>query len=98
RYQGVAEIERPARAEGSGVRVIHIEITLEREPRRRSAERKVGDPDEQRQIGGVDENLRITRGAAGIAAANRIVCGKTVLERTPESRLGAIPASALGRG
>ena len=80
------------------MRVAHVVGAFERECGRRAAKHKIGDPDEKREVGCVDENLRITGVAAGVAAANRVVRGEMVIARTPESGLGAIPASAPSRG
>ena len=61
---------------------------------RRTAERQIGDADEQRKVGGVDEDLRKSGLAAGSAAAKRIVRRKAILRRASEPGLGAIPAGA----
>ena len=80
------------------MRIAHIVGAFERECGRRAAKHKIGDPDEKRQVGCVDENLRVAGVAAGVATANRVVRGEVVIARTTESGLGAVTARAPSRG
>ena len=78
--------------------VAHVVGAFERERGCGAAKHKIGDPDEERQVGGVNEKLRVSGVAAGVPAANGIVRSEAVVARTSESRLGAITAGAPGRG
>ena len=90
----VAQAERPADAECSATRIVAIERLFQDKRGRRTAERQIGNADEQRKVGGVDEDLRKSSFAAGSAAAKRIVGRKSILRRASETWLGAIPAGA----
>src|ERR1035441_5190644 len=90
--EGVAQAERPADAQHSAARVVHIEGVLQGERGRGTAKAEIGDAGEEGKIGGVDEDLRKPGIAAGGTRAERIVRRKAILAGAAESGLGAIPA------
>ena len=96
-HDPVAEAEGPPGAQGAARSIVLIEGLIQSQRRRRAAEGKIRDADEESQVRGVDEDLRHAGIAAGRAPAQRIVRNETVLRRASETRLRAIAAGTRGR-
>jgi len=94
----VAQTERPADAQHSAARVVHIERLFQGQRVGGSAEGEIGDADENSEIGGIDEDLRESGIAAGGALAEGIVGREAILAGAAERRPVRSPGRRSNRG